>query len=100
MKLATILLLAALPITSACGNSSSRVQTVSSPPSADLVCPAEPDVVAMLSADPSGVTFDAAVRKAGQDCRDALARVCRWHKERGADVDCEAAVALAGRPDA
>jgi hypothetical protein len=42
----------------------------------------------MLAADPSGVTFDAAVREAGQACRDALARVCRWHRERGAEVTC------------
>jgi hypothetical protein len=46
----------------------------------------------MMTADPSGVTFDAAVRKAGQDCRDALARVCRWHKERGAAVTCPVAL--------
>jgi hypothetical protein len=46
----------------------------------------------MLLADPSGVSFDAAVRKAGQDCRDALARVCRWHKERGAAVSCPEAI--------
>lgn len=26
---------------------------------------------------------------AGRDCRDALKRVCLWHKERGMkDVDC------------
>jgi hypothetical protein len=43
----------------------------------------------MLASDPSGVTFDAAVRAAGQQCRDALRRVCQWHKDRGANVDCD-----------
>jgi hypothetical protein len=44
----------------------------------------EPDIAAMLAADPTGLTFDVAVREAGQACRDALARVCQWHKDRGA----------------
>jgi hypothetical protein len=66
---------------------------VSRPPIADLNCPAEPDVVASLAEDPSGLLFDVAVRAAGQACRDALARVCRWHKERGAtDVTCPQAI--------
>jgi hypothetical protein len=43
----------------------------------------------MLSSDPSGVSFDAAVRAAGQQCRDALHRVCQWHKDRGAKLDCD-----------
>lgn len=96
MKLATILPLAALLITSACNGNRPHAETASHPPSADLVCPAEPDVVTMLAADPSGVSFDAAVRKAGQDCRDALHRVCQWHKERGANVDCDKLLAVAG----
>jgi acetyl esterase/lipase len=92
MKLVMILLLAALPITSACQPSSPHVALASHPPSVDLTCPDEPLIDAMLVADPSGVTFDAAVRKAGQDCRDALARVCRWHQERGAVVICPVAL--------
>jgi hypothetical protein len=43
----------------------------------------------MLAADPSGVTFDAAVRSAGQQCRDALHRICMWHRERGMVIDCD-----------
>lgn len=92
MKPVAILLLVALPITAACGSNRPPATAASHPPTADLVCPGEPDIVAMLEADPSGVTFDAAVRKAGQDCRDALARVCRWHKERGAAVTCPEAI--------
>lgn len=42
----------------------------------------------MLAADPSGLTFDKAVREAGEDCRRALARVCRWHKRQGMQIDC------------
>lgn len=64
----------------------------SHPPIVDLNCPAEPAIEAMLELDPSGVTFDAAVREAGQACRDTLARVCRWHKERGAKVNCPPAL--------
>jgi hypothetical protein len=92
MKLVAIPLLAALLITVACQPNNPPAAPASHPPIADLNCPAEPDVVAMLLADPSGVSFDAAVRKAGQDCRDALARVCRWHKERGAAVSCPEAL--------
>lgn len=92
MKLVTILLLAVLPITAACNGNRPPVASASHPPTADLACPGEPDVAVMLEADPTGLTFDAAVRKAGQDCRDALARVCRWHKERGAAVSCPDAV--------
>jgi hypothetical protein len=92
MKLVAIPLLAALLTIGASGCNKEPVATISHPPTADLNCPAEPEIEAMLAADPSGVTFDAAVRKAGQDCRDALARVCRWHKERGADVNCPEAV--------
>lgn len=28
---------------------------------------------------------------AGRSCRDALRRVCQWHKDRGAKVDCDVA---------
>jgi hypothetical protein len=41
-----------------------------------------------MAADPTGLSWDKAVREAGQACRDALARVCRWHVERGADAAC------------
>lgn len=88
MKPVALGLIPALLITNACANNSSHVALVSHPPTVDLVCPDEPDVVAALATDPSGLAFDVAVRKAGQDCRDALARVCRWHKERGAAVTC------------
>jgi hypothetical protein len=88
MKPVTILLLAALPTIGACAPNNPPAAIASHPPTADLVCPDEPEVEAALASDPSGVAFDAAVRKAGQDCRDALARVCRWHKERGAVVTC------------
>lgn len=73
---------------SACGFNRPPVATASSPPLADLTCPAEPDVVKMLVADPSGLAFDVAVREAGEGCRSALLRVCRWHQERGAKVTC------------
>lgn len=92
MKLVALALIPALLITNACASNRPPATPASHPPIADLSCPDEPDVVAMLEADPSGVTFDAAVRNAGQECRDALARVCRWHKERGADVVCPMAV--------
>lgn len=46
----------------------------------------------MLAADPTGLQFDMAVRAAGEACRQSLARVCRWHKERGAAVTCPEAV--------
>ena len=88
LKAATLALL----ITSASSCNNPPAPSASHPPIVDLNCPAEPEVVAMLEADPSGVTFDAAVRKAGQECRDALARVCRWHKERGAEVSCPIAL--------
>ena len=89
MKPVKIPLLAALLTTAACQPSSPPAALASAPPPADLTCPAEPDVVAMLAADPSGVTFDAAVRSAGQQCRDALRRVCMWHRERGLKIDCD-----------
>jgi hypothetical protein len=79
----------ALPImlASSCSNQQGP-QTSPSPPARDLVCPSEPDAAAMLAADPTGLQFDIAVRAAGEECRRALARVCRWHKKMGADVVC------------
>jgi hypothetical protein len=84
-------LIPALLITAASGcNNAPAPQSSSSPPVVDLTCPAEPDVAAMLAFDPSGLAFDVAVRTAGQQCRDALHRVCQWHKDRGLkDVDCD-----------
>lgn len=92
MKRNALALIPGLLIMSASGCNNPPAPAASHPPIVDLNCPAEPDVIAMLEADPSGVTFDAAVRKAGQECRDALGRVCRWHKERGANVTCPAAL--------
>jgi hypothetical protein len=71
---------------------------VSSPPALDLVCPAEPDIAVALLSDPSGLSWDIAVREAGQACRDALHRVCEWHKARGAVVDCDKPVSPAPAP--
>jgi len=36
----------------------------------------------------AGLRFDLAALLAGRACRDALARVCGWHVERGAAVTC------------
>jgi hypothetical protein len=36
--------------------------------------------------------FNDAVLLAGRGCRDALARVCRWHQTRGAAVTCPPAI--------
>ncbi len=88
MKLALTLRLAAVPITLVSLGCSKPELVVSSPPAVDLACPAEPDVTAMLADDPSGLSFDIAVREAGASCRAALLRVCSWHKARGAAVDC------------
>lgn len=88
MKLVQIPLLAALLIMSACGHNKPPVATVSHPPTVDLACPVEPDIAVALAADPTGLSWDVAVREAGQACRDALARVCRWHVARGLDVSC------------
>lgn len=77
-------LLAAVLTMSASACNKPPVVSISHPPSADLLCPAEPDIAALMAADPTGLQFDIAVRAAGQACRDALARVCQWHKDRGA----------------
>lgn len=92
MKLGARGAILALLITSACGVNSTPAPKASHPQAVDLNCPGEPDIAALLAADPSGLAFDAAVRTAGQVCRDALARVCRWHKRRGAAVNCPAAL--------
>jgi hypothetical protein len=88
--LAKLIAAALIMTASSCNNP--PAPAVSRPPIVDLNCPAEPDIVAALAEDPSGLLFDVAVRAAGQACRDALARVCRWHKERGSDVTCPPAL--------
>ena len=73
----------------ASGCSKQPVRTVSShPPASDLVCAAEPSALTdeQVMADQFGTlerqfTTDAIM--AGRSCRDALARVCQWHKDRG-----------------
>ncbi len=86
------MLIPALLIIAASGCNNPPAPSASHPPIVDLACPGEPEIAALLAADPSGLSFDVAVRAAGQQCRDALARVCRWHKERGAEVNCPAAL--------
>jgi hypothetical protein len=88
MKHAALVPILALLITSACAGNKPPAAPASHPSIADLTCPDEPDIIALLAADASGLQFDKSVREAGQACRDALARVCRWHKDRGADVTC------------
>jgi hypothetical protein len=58
------------------------------PPAEDLRCPDEPTAPAEDADEQTGLAFDAAVRSAGQSCRDALGRVCRWHRGNGMDVTC------------
>ncbi len=61
-------------------------------PSADaLTCPAEPPALtdAQVIADVDGNaerSFNTEVLVAGRECRDALARECLWHVERGMDL--------------
>ena len=88
----------ALLITSASScNNPPAPQTSPSPPARDLTCPSEPDAAALLALDPTGLQFDIAVRAAGEECRRALARVCRWHKKMGADISCP--LPLPGEPE-
>lgn len=91
MKPVLTLLPAALLTIAASSCNNPPAPKASHPPLVDLRCPAEPDVAAMLARDPTGLEFDMAVRQAGEACRQSLARVCRWHRERGAEVDCPAA---------
>lgn len=72
---------------SACSNE--RVRTVSSHPSASsFVCLPEPAALTdeQIMSDQFGAlerqfTVDGLI--AGRSCRDALQRVCQWHKDRG-----------------
>lgn len=76
--------------------SSQPVATASShPPAADLTCLPEPSALTdeQVIADIDGSVeqqFNINQIVAGRSCRDALHRVCAWHKERGdKDVDCD-----------
>lgn len=89
-------LIAALLFSGASGcNKPPAPATASSPPAIDLTCPAEPQALtdAQVIADTDGSLeqqFEIDAIMAGRACRDALHRVCMWHKERGATVDCDA----------
>lgn len=67
----------------------------SHPPVDDLACAAEPQAPALPAGDidwaafdRAGLAFDRDALLAGRSCRDALARVCRWHRARGMEVSC------------
>lgn len=98
MKPAVLVPILALLITNACAGNRPPAAAASHPPTVDLTCLAEPDVVKLLEADPTGLSFDIAVRQAGEACRQALMRVCAWHKERGADVVCTKRAGAADPP--
>jgi hypothetical protein len=59
------------------------------------VCQAEPPALTdeQVIADTDGAAdraFNDQVLIAGRSCRDALRRVCQWHKARGAkELNCE-----------
>ncbi|WP_161626348.1 hypothetical protein [Sphingobium ummariense] len=70
----------------------------SHPPADDLACLPEPaapelpavgaDDAAWAAFDRAGLAFDRDALLAGRSCRDALARACRWHRDRGMEVSC------------
>jgi hypothetical protein len=65
-------------------------KAASHPPALDLVCLPEPvaltDEEVMADVDGSrDDRFKAEAIIAGRACRDALARVCQWHRDRGAE---------------
>ncbi|RSU57213.1 hypothetical protein [Sphingobium yanoikuyae] len=82
---------------SACSNRPAA-PAVSHPPADDLTCQAEPAAPVLpvtptgdidwQAFDAAGLAFDRDALIAGRSCRDALARVCGWHKMRGAQVNC------------
>ncbi|MFB2560087.1 hypothetical protein ACEWB4_13415 [Sphingobium sp. sgz301303] len=82
---------------SAC-SSRPAAPAISHPPAEDLTCLAEPDAPALIAGpvgeidwsafDAAGLAFDRAVLIAGRSCRDALARVCAWHRSRGMEGGC------------
>lgn len=65
------------------------MRTVSShPPASSFVCTPEPPALteAQINADQFGTLergFETDLIIAGRSCRDALQRVCQWHKDRG-----------------
>lgn len=80
-------LLSILPVAliiAACGLNSRPVTVADHPPAADLRCQAEPPAPAEDASVNDALAFDGAALLAGRDCRDALARTCSWHVERGA----------------
>ncbi|HEX7821062.1 MAG TPA: hypothetical protein VF463_10635 [Sphingobium sp.] len=52
------------------------------------VAPTGSDQSAWQAFDKAGLDFDIAALAAGRSCRDALARACRWHADRGMKVAC------------
>lgn len=80
----------------ACAHSKLPAPTEAShPPALDLTCSAEPPALSdeQVFGDeesaraglghPNEEAFDDAVLIAGRSCRDALRRVCEWHRARG-----------------
>lgn len=76
----------------------------------DLVCPTEAQALTdeQVRADdvayraypagghPNEDAFNLQNLKVARECHDTLRRNCLWHKERGADVDCDKLLAVAG----
>jgi hypothetical protein len=79
---------------SACNNPPAP-QSASHPPAVDLTCQAEAPALtdAQVIADTDGSLERGQTTEniiAGRSCRDALHRVCQWHKDRGdSEVDCD-----------
>ena len=97
-----IMIAALLALAASACNNPPVPQSASHPPAADLICLAEPtgltdeQVVADDATEAQGLgrpneeAFNNGVLIAGRDCRDTLARSCRWHVERGdKEVDCD-----------
>ena len=97
-------LIAGLLFSAACvPNKLPAPQVASHPPATDLTCPREPSALtdaevmeddAIYRANPASGhphedAFDATNIIAGRSCRDALHRVCQWHKDRGDQIDCD-----------
>jgi hypothetical protein len=89
----TLSIAASLAIAVSGCNKPPVASAASHPPAADVTCPADPAALsdAQILADPGGLLeaqFNDEALIAGWSCRDALARVCKWHKARG-DVEVE-----------
>ena len=84
LKILIILAASSLSLT-ACSDRPERL-ILQHPPAEDLTCPAEPEVPGEGAAAAAYLDFDRDVLLAGRGCRDALARVCRWHVERGLEL--------------